>query len=79
MVKIIKSGGGSLGNNNSDLTVTRVDIDELLEEQNKAFENVRISITVPKALREEAKKRADTLGMSMSALVRTLMYEYLEK
>ena len=42
-------------------------------------ENVRIIVTVPKSVREDAKKRADTLGLSMSALVRMLVIEELEK
>lgn len=42
-------------------------------------ENVRIITTVPKTLREDAKKRADELGLSMSALIRMVLIKEFEK
>ena len=44
---------------------------------NATEKSVRINITVPEEVREEAKKRADELGLSMSAMVRMLLIKEL--
>lgn len=36
-------------------------------------DSVRINITIPKEIREKAKKRAEELGISMSAMIRMML------
>lgn len=40
--------------------------------------NVRVNITIPESVREDAKKRADKLGLSMSAMIRMMLVKELE-
>lgn len=46
---------------------------------NEKNESVRINITIPKEIREKAKKRANKLGLSMSAMIRMMLVSELSE